>query len=316
MFKNDIQKAYFQLHTAVFIFGFTAILGKVIECDQFSLVFHRMWLAAFGFLILPNFFSLLKSISIKQILQLLSIGVLVALHWLTFYGSIKIGKSASLTLGCFGLTSFFTSLIEPIIFRKKLKWFELQLGLLALVGIYIIAYYSPDLDKIGGNKNLAIIIGVISSFLASLFSTINSGFASKINTRIMTFYELIGGFIFLVLILSIYKLFNFSFLNLVDYNFQLLPISKSTDFLGQYNDIFYLILLAFVCTNLAFVINLNAMKKISAFTANLAINLEPVYGIILAAFLLKEYQYLNIQFYLGAAIILLSVLIHSLRKNK
>lgn len=311
--NKETKNAFIQLHIAVFIFGFTAILGKLISQDHFTLVWHRMWLAALGFFLIPKFFGNLKATSLKNIGYLLGIGCLVAIHWITFYGSIKIGKSASLTLGCFGLTSTFTSILEPLIYRKKFNRNELLLGVLALIGIGIIAYFSPQFGSDGGNYTLAIVVGVFSAFVAALFSTINSTLTNKIDTKVMTFTELSGGFLFL----SIFLLLNIEIKYIFPLkNFKIIPLTDVPVFIpSQYADIIWISILAFVCTNFAFVLNLNAMKKLSAFTANLAINLEPVYGIILAAFILKEYQFLNLHFYIGTAIILSSVLIHSLIKR-
>ena len=195
------KNAYLQLHIAVFIFGFTAILGALISADHFTLVWHRMWLAALGFFLVPGFVKALRSTDKMQLLKLAGIGVMVAIHWLTFYGSIKIGKSASLTLGCFGLTSTFTSVLEPIIYRKRFVLMDVLLGLLALVGICIIAFYTPEETEGSGNYALAIAVGVFSTFMAALFSTINSTFARKVDTKVMSFAELSGGFIFLCILL-------------------------------------------------------------------------------------------------------------------
>lgn len=310
----ELKKAYFQLHVAVFIFGFTAILGKLISADHFTLVWHRMWLAAFGFFLVPGFVKALRGTSLKNILILSGIGVLVAIHWLTFYGSIKIGNSASLTLGCFGLTSTFTSILEPLIYRKKFIVMDVLLGLLALLGIGIIAYFAPNETTESGNYSLAIAVGVFSTFVAALFSTINSTLANKIDTKVMSFTELSGGFIFLCIIL----LSSFHIDEVLPVNdFKILPLTDHPALIpSKYADLLWIALLALVCTNIAFVMNLNAMKKVSAFTANLAINLEPVYGILLAALMFKEHQFLNIQFYLGAGIILSSVIIHSIIKTR
>lgn len=313
---SSTKKAYWHLHIAVLIFGFTAILGKLISCNHFTLVWHRMWLASVCFLFLPNFIRAITNISKKSFLMLLGIGCLVAVHWLTFYGSIKIGKSASLTLGCFGLTSCFTSILEPLIFKKKFNQTEILLGLMALLGIAIIAYYAPSESSEGGNFTLAIIVGVFSTFVAALFSTINSGLANKIDTKVISFTELVGGFLFLNVLLILSPLlaqFN-TIIPLKD--FKLMPLTDNPSFIpSQYADFIWIGLLAIVCTNIAFVMNLNAMKKVSAFTANLAINLEPVYGIILAALILNEHQMLNTQFYIGTTIILSSVILHAILKN-
>lgn len=311
--QQDVKKAYVQLHLAVFIFGFTAILGKLIEADHFTLVWHRMWLAALGFLLVPGFITSLKQIKARQFLMLLGIGVLVALHWLSFYGSIKIGNSASLTLGCFGLTSAFTSVLEPLIYRRRFVVLDVLLGLMALMGIVIIAWFAPEHPETGGNYSLAIVVGVVSTFLAALFSTINSTLTNTIDTKVISFSELGGGFLFLTIILG----FGFGIPGVLDTDtFQAIPMSASEGVLGQFGDIIWILLLAIVCTNIAFVLNLNAMKKLSAFTANLAINLEPVYGIILAALFFNEHQFLNWQFYIGASVILLSVVIHSILKYR
>lgn len=311
--QNDIKKAYIQLHLAVFIFGFTAILGKLIQADHFTLVWHRMWLAALGFLFVPGFISSLKKVSFKQRAMLAGIGMLVALHWLSFYGSIKIGNSASLTLGCFGLTSAFTSVLEPLIYRKRFVLLDVLLGLMALAGIAIIAWFAPEQNDVNGNYTLAIIVGVISTFLAALFSTLNSTLTNTIDTKVISFAELGGGFLFLSVLLGL----GFGIEGVLDtHSFQALPLSDANGWLGKYSDVLWILLLAIVCTNIAFVLNLNAMKRLSAFTANLAINLEPVYGIILAALFFNEHQFLNWQFYIGASVILLSVIIHSIIKYR
>lgn len=311
---KDLRSAYIQLHIAVFIFGFTAILGKLISADHFTLVWHRMWLAALGFFLIPGFAKALWQTKSGDLLKLAGIGVLVAIHWLTFYGSIKIGDSASLTLGCFGLTSTFTSILEPLIYRKRFVMLDVLLGLMALAGITLIALYAPEPKGSIGNMPLAIIVGVFSTFVAALFSTINSTLASKIDTKVMSFAELGGGFLFLSLLL----LSSFSIDEILPVNsFKLWPVTDHPKVLDtSYADFIWIALLALVCTNIAFVMNLNAMKRVTAFTANLAINLEPVYGILMAAFIFKEHQFLNLQFYLGTVIILSSVVIHSIIKSR
>ncbi|MEZ4805414.1 MAG: DMT family transporter [Bacteroidia bacterium] len=312
--RSELKKAYIELHTAVFIFGFTAIIGKLITSDHFTLVWHRMWVAAIGFFLLPGFYKVLRKTLLIDVFKLFLIGGLVAIHWLTFYGSIKIGNSASLTLGCFGLTSAFTSILEPIIHKKRFVFLDVMLGFLALIGICVIAYFAPQQNEQTGNYGLAILVGIFSSFMAALFSTINSTLTNKIDTKVISFAELSGGFLFLCVIF----MFNFEIEGILPFsNFKLIPFTDSPQFFAtKYADIIWILILALVCTNIGFVLNLNAMKKVSAFTANLAINLEPVYGIVLAAVLLKEHQNLNIQFYIGTGIILSSVIIHSILANR
>ena len=130
------NKAYIQLHIAVFLFGFTAILGKLITLEQTALVWNRLWIAVLGLIFIPGVFRGIRTISVSNLLKFSGIGVLVALHWLTFYGSIKIGQSASVTLACLATASLFTSILEPVITKSKFQWIELVLGLIVIVGIY------------------------------------------------------------------------------------------------------------------------------------------------------------------------------------
>ena len=318
---NPLRKAYIQLHVAVLIFGFTAILGKLIASGHYSLVWHRMWIAAVSFFFLPGFFASLRQLTTRQILLFSGIGCLVAIHWITFYGSIKNGRSASLTLGCFGLTSAFASVLEPLIKRRKIDMREVFLGLLALAGIVVISFAKPD--NAGHNYVLAIVWGVFSTFVAALFSTINSKYIAGNDARVVTFVELGSGFLFLTLLLPL--LFcspEFcSFLSVDNLDFDMVndaavsyPLFHSEA--DRYLDFLWIPLLAVGCTTVAFVMNLKAMKHVSAFTANLAINLEPVYGIVMAALIFNEHKALNGYFYLGTAIILISVFIHPFLKKK
>jgi drug/metabolite transporter (DMT)-like permease len=283
----------FILHVAVFLFGFTAILGKFLSLDEYSLVWWRMLLAALFFLAFPGFFKKYATLKKNEVYRFLGIGVLVALHWITFYGSIKAADSASLTLACFGLTASFTAFIEPLILRQKIKLMEVMLGLVAFGGIYFIYLSAPDMKVAESKVYKAIFLGVFSSFLAALFSSMNAKFIKKADPIPVTFLELGGGFFFV----SLYFMFS----------------SKvSFQVINNWEDVLWMLLLTLVCTNLAFVLNLQAMKKVSAFTANIAINLEPIYGIVLAAIIFKENEFLNIWFYIGAAIILATVFMHPL----
>lgn len=287
------KKPLFQLHIAVFLFGFTAILGKLLTIQAYSLVWWRMLIASLVFLLFPGFFSQMKKLSSQQILRFLGIGVLVAIHWITFYGSIKIGNSASLTLVCFGLTASFTSLIEPLVLGQKVRKPELLLGLIAFLGIYFIYLASPQMKVAPTRFNQALLLGVFSSFMAALFSSLNAKYIKNADSVPVTFLELGGGFLFV----SVLFLFDTSL------DFQVLSSGS---------DLLWMLLLTIVCTNLAFALNLQAMKHVSAFTANIAINLEPIYGMLLAAVFFQENKTLSLQFYLGALIILATVFLHPL----
>lgn len=283
---NTKQKAYLQLHLAVFLFGFTAILGKLITLEQTALVWNRLWIAVLGLIFIPRVFRGILSIKKSNLLIFSGIGVLVALHWLTFYGSIKVGNSASVTLACLATSSLFTSILEPLITKSKFQWVELLLGLLVIVGIYF-------LSGVGEAYYLAIVIGIISAFLAALFSTLNKKYITGQNSLSVSTIELAAGFIFISVCYPILQ--------------HLFP---QPQWFPTGNDWWWLIVLGLLCTSLAFALSLEALKEISAFISNLSINLEPVYGILLAIWILNEDTQLNFDFYLGTAIILVAVLLH------
>lgn len=278
---------YFQLHFSVFIFGFTAILGKLITLEQTALVWHRLWIAVVGLLFLPKVINGLKAIPKKAIWIFAGIGTLVAIHWLTFYGSIKLGNSASVTLACFSTVTIFTSILEPLIVKRPFEKLEFVLGLLAIIGISLLA-------GVGSAFYPAIIVGLISAFFASLFSVLNKKhIAHDHNIKSVTIIELFSGFIFVSLLVPIYAYFN-----------------NEIVWIPKGYDIAWLLLLGWVCTTLAFALSLNVLKYISAYIANLTINLEPIYGIILSVIIFKENEMLNEWFYVGTGIVLSTVFIH------
>jgi len=298
------SRAYLFLHISVFLFGFTAILGKLISMDHFGLVWNRMWIALPLFIIMPGFIKKLKHISWQKVLLFMAIGVLVASHWITFYGSIKIGNSASLTLASLGLASWFTSIIEPWVLKTKINRVDMGFGLVAVLGIALIAFSQSELDPNATQSQflLAIIWGIISALLATLFSVFNAKYAKKESPLLITFFEMLGGFLFLSIIYILIK--DQSDLQ------QYLQIESIHLNVPQF-DWLWLILLGVLCTTGAFAFNVMAMKEVSAFTANVAINLEPVYGIILAFFIFNEGESFNYLFYIGTAIILSTVFAQS-----
>ena len=283
---SNKQKAYLQLHLAVFLFGFTAILGKLITLEQTALVWNRLWIAVLGLIFIPGVYAGIKSIQRRSFLIFCGIGVLVALHWLTFYGSIKVGNSASVTLACLATTSLFTAVLEPLITKSKFQWIELILGILVILGIYF-------LSGVGETYFWAIVIGLISALLAALFSTLNKKYISGQNSLSVSTIELASGFLFISLTYPIHQ--------------RLFP---QPAWLPIGNDWAWLLVLGLLCTSLAFAISLEALKELSAFVSNLSINLEPVYGILLAIWLLNEDADLNTDFYVGTGIILSAVLLH------
>ena len=296
-----MRRAYWELHIAIILFGFTAILGKLISVSEGPLVWYRLLFTC------PSLYLILliqkKSLKIplRNILSMGFIGVLIALHWVTFYGSIK-ASNASITLSCLAATPLFTSVLEPLITGRKFRWYEAFIALCVGVGMYqiILATDSETFNRmatqgLSHKYGKGIILGLLSALLASGFSVLNKKLIINQDTYIVTFYELSAGWILLSLTLPIYQYLN--------------PDTQWT-FTGL--DWVWLPILAIVCTTLAYTLSLNSLRHISAFTANLSINLEPVYGILLAYFILQEGQELNERFYWGAAILLSTVIIFPL----
>lgn len=282
------------MHIATFLFGFTAILGKLISLNSLNLVWHRMWIAAVFFLVFPNFIRKLRSTSREVRKQFLLIGGLVAIHWLTFYGCIKVGNSASLALATFGTITLFAAFIEPIVFKVKFKKRELFIGVLVIIGLAFIAKSNPDQEfSFQSSYIQAMGLGIVAAFFAALFSVLNKKYVKNNSPTVVTFLQMTGGFVFLTLLVP--------YLMLTGADFKVIP---------SWSDIGYLILLAIVCTNIAFSLEMEALKNMSAFTSNLILNMEPIYGIALAIVFFAENQMLNMWFYAGAIIILITVFLH------
>lgn len=287
--QNDNIKSYLLLHLIVFIWGFTAVLGALISLDALPLVWWRMSIAV----LLIFSYMYYKKISFKianrtKVLMLIA-GLIIALHWLTFFKAIKV-SNVSVTLACLSTGAFFTSFLEPIFYGRKVIWYEVFFGLLVISGLYIIF-------NVEGNYWLGIILALTSAFLSALFSVINGKFAKEYNASTISFYELLGG----VLFLSFYLLLSNQF--------------TQDFFVLSLNDFGWLFILASVCTAYAFIASVAVMKHLSPYTVMLTINLEPVYGIILALFIFQEKEKMNPQFYIGASIILLTVILNGVIKN-
>lgn len=286
---NDKLKNYFHLHVIVFIWGFTAILGKLISLEALDLVWFRMF---FGALFIVAYLILKKNsikVPINALIGFIISGIIIAAHWYTFYQAIKI-SNISITLACLSTGAFFASLIEPIFYRRKVIWYEVAFGLFAIIGISII--FNAET-----NHALGIVLAIISAFLSALFSVINSKYAKIYDANIISFYELSSGVLFLSLYLFATEKFSTSFFQLT------------------FEDLFWLLILASICTAYAFSASIKVMKFLSPFTVMLTVNLEPVYGIILALLIFKDSEHMNSLFYIGAAIILLTVIANGIVKN-
>lgn len=280
-----MKKAFLQLHIAVFLAGFTGILGRLITLNEGMIVWYRLLFTAVTMWILFGLMKKLQKIPFIDILKITGVGFIAAMHWVTFYGSIKY-SNVSVALVCFSAISFFTALFEPLILKKKINWLELLLGLVTLSGIYIIFHFDTQFKT-------GIVIGLISAVLASLFPIYNREFLKRINVETMLTWQQTGGFLVLSLLLPFYL--------------QQFPIEN---FIPGLENIGWLLVLAWFCSVIAFQLSANALKKLSAFTVNLTYNLEPVYGILLAFAVYNENQYLSKWFFVGFAIIAVALLIH------
>lgn len=283
-----MRKAFLQLHIAVFLAGFTGVLGRLIELQEGLLVWYRLLFSAITMWVLFSITKSLKALPFKDVLKVTGVGCIAAFHWVTFYGSIKY-SNISVALVCFSAIGFFTALFEPIVFRKKIVWIELMLGVLVMVGIFIIFHFDPQFKK-------GIKFGIISAMLGAIFPVFNRQLMQRMNAPTLMTWELSGGLISLTLLLPFY--------------FQGFPPAY---WIPTLSDFLWLLVLSWLCSVWAFQLSANALKKISAFTVNLTYNLEPVYGIILAFIMYNENKYLGLSFYLGLSLIILAVLLQSWR---
>jgi len=286
-----MKKAFLQLHAAIFLAGFTGILGRLIELNEVLLVWYRMMFAAFALLLITIITKKIIKLHFSEMLRLIGIGGIVALHWVFFYGSIKY-SNVSVSLVCFSAIGFFSALLDPLLSERKFEWIELLLGLMVIIGIYLMFHFDPHFRT-------GILFGMISSLLAAIFPILNKKMMDKHQPETITFYEMSGGFFLLTLLLPFYLAF-----------FPTEYLYPST------SDLIWLLVLSLFCTVLAFNLSVRSLTKISPFTVNLSFNLEPVYGIALAFIYFKEYEEVGIPFYIGIAIIFLTVVLQTLRVYK
>lgn len=280
-----MKKAFLQLHIAVFLAGFTGILGRLISFNEGLIVWYRMLLTAATMWVLFLWLKKIHPLSGRDKLRIMGVGFIAAMHWVTFYGAIKYAN-VSVALVCFSAISFFTALFEPLILKKKLNWTELLLGLVTLSGIYIIFHFDTQFKT-------GIVIGLISAVLAALFPIYNREFLKRVNVETMLTWQQTGGFLVLSAFLPFY-LWQF----------------PSSHFIPAWEDAAWLLVLSWLCSVVAFQLSSNALKRLSAFTVNLTYNLEPVYGILLAFAVYRENEFLSQWFYIGFAVIAAAIITH------
>ncbi|MCB0517058.1 MAG: DMT family transporter [Bacteroidetes bacterium] len=272
---------YLHLHFIVLLFGFTGILGKLISIDAASLVCWRMLLASIFIWLYARIRQYPLSVSSKAFWQIVGVGVLVTLHWVTFYAAIKV-SNVSVTLGCFASTTLFTGIFEPLIEKRKIKPLEIAIGLIIIFGLYLITRFAF-------NYSLGITIALVSAALASLFGVLNKQLVFRYSPLVISFYEMLSGAILLSIGLVLFK------------GYFPLPASSL--------DVVYLLILSIFCTAYAFIATVGLMRKFSAYVIALSINLEPLYAIVMAYFIFGESEKMDKGFYVGALIILASVLV-------
>ena len=288
--QNDNLKSYLHLHVIVFIWGFTAVLGKLISLEALDLVWYRMLFAS----VIMTFVVLFNKEKIKVpfhvLIGFIISGIIIALHWLTFYQAIKV-SNVSITLACLSTGAFFASILEPIFYKRKIIWYEVLFGLIVIFGLGIIF-------KVETQYTNGIYLAVTSAFLSALFSVINGKYAKEYSPNVISVYELSSGFLFL----SVYLFFADSF--------------TPAFFALSSNDLVWLFLLSSICTAYAFSASVKVMKFLSPFTVMLTINLEPIYGIILVLLIFPENEKMSPMFYIGAIIILATVIANGIMKSR
>ncbi|MBT4246847.1 MAG: EamA family transporter [Flavobacteriaceae bacterium] len=289
MQKNKI-KSLIHFQFIVFIFGFTAILGSLISIDSIELVWYRMTLASIVLLLYAFIFKKKITVSKSLMFKLLFSGMIIALHWITFFKAIKV-SNVSITLSILSLGAFITSILEPLFYKRKIILYEVIFGLIIVIGMSLI--FNSQYQYIEG-----IIYALISVLLSVFFGLINGKLINKASSLVISIYELIGG----VFLISLLLLFS------NDFNNEFFKLSE--------DDFFWLLILATVCTAYAFVISVDVLKHLTPYSLMISINMEPVYGIILAIVFLNEFNNLSFDFYLGFILIFSSVLLNGIFKLK
>jgi drug/metabolite transporter (DMT)-like permease len=287
---SSSKRALFQIHFCVVLWGFTAILGKAITLRAVPLVWWRMLLVTAALMLSRRFWKGFRNLPLRLILTYCGIGVIVAIHWLTFYGSIKL-SNASVAATCMAMTPIFIALIEPLIAGRHFDTRELLFGLAVIPGVALVVGGIPSGMRVG------LALGIASAFLAAIFGMLNKRFIEHTNPLSVTGLEMGAGLIFLTL---------------------LVPIIPNEPMLvwPSGRDAVLLVVLAMGCTLLPFALSLVALRTLSAFTTALAVNMEPVYAIGLAIVLLGEQRELHSGFYLGVAIVFAVVFSHPLFRRR
>ena len=284
---SGIQKAFIQLHLSVMLAGFTGLFGKLITLNEVDIVWYRMLFTSIILLV----FTGLPQIERKKLLQLGGCGALLGLHWMLFYGSIK-ASNVSIGVICYSLVGFFTAIIEPIIYRKKISTIEILFSLITVLGLLCI--FSFD-----ARYRYGISIGVLSSFVAALYGVCNKKVSVGVKTRTVLFYQMSAGLVVVSMIIPFYLM--------------MFPAHQDVLVIPEGSNLWWMLCHALFCTVAMYILQIQALRTLSAFTVNLTYNLEPCYTIAIAFIVFHEARELNFSFYIGIALILTSVILQTWR---
>ena len=285
--ENNKRKAFWQLHISVMLAGFTGLFGKLITLNEVDIVWYRM---LFTSLILMVFTGLPR-VGWKKFLQIAGCGALLGLHWMLFYSSIK-ASNVSIGVVCFALVGFFTAIFEPIVFHRKMSWAELLLSLITVAGLLCI--FSFD-----ARYRYGIAIGVVSSAVCALYAIFNKKVSVGVRSRTMLMYQMSGGIVGASLIIPLYLM--------------VFPSQQPVVVIPEGSNLWWMLCHALFCTIGMYLLQIQALKQLSAFTVNLTYNLEPCYTILLAFLFFGEARELNLSFYVGISLVILSVLLQTRR---
>lgn len=286
---DDKLKSHFQLHLIVFIWGFTAVLGALISIKEASLVWYRLLFAQFFLLMYLLFTKKSLKLPFKEVLKISFVGFLIALHWITFFTAINI-SNVSITLAMFSLGAFLASILEPIFYNRKILLYEVLFGLIIIIGLSIIM--KVEIHFLNG-----ILCALFSIFIGVIFTLLNGKLIQKHDSSVIALYEFLAGFLFV----TVYLFFQDKFC--------------SKFFEISFHDLILILVLSSICTAFAFTASVNVMKKLSPYTVMLTTNLEPVYGIFLAYFIIGGNEKMSISFYIGSVIILITVILNGIFKH-
>ena len=287
---TEKQNAFIKLHLSVLLAGFTGLFGKLITLNEVNIVWYRMFFASVFLLLLKG----LPKVTSRKLLHLSLAGALLGFHWVLFYSSIKL-SNISIGVICYSLVGFFTALIEPAVFHKRVSFLEILFSLITVLGLLCI--FSFD-----SRYRLGISVGVVSSFVAALYGTLNKKISADVSSSTTLLYSMMCGLVFLSCIIPLYLL--------------VFPSSQPVIVFPQGNNLYWLLCLSLVCTVGLYLLQIQSLKHLSAFTVNLTYNLEPCYTILIAFLFFNEARELNFSFYIGVLLIIISVMLQTWRASR